>query len=62
MDKYRLEMFSNGVLAIIITIMILEIDGQLGTEFTDLISLFPAFFSYILSFVSVGIYWKNTAI
>ena len=59
MEKYRLEMFSNGVLAIIITIMVLEIDGQVGNAFNDLTSLLPAFFSYLLSFVYVGIYWKN---
>ena len=59
MSKQRLEIFSDGVLAIIITIMVLEINGQMGKEFTDLVLLFPSFVSYILSFIYVGIYWKN---
>jgi len=59
MNKQRLEMFSDGVLAIIITIMVLEINGHVGNEFSDLIVLFPSFISYILSFTYVGIYWKN---
>jgi uncharacterized membrane protein len=44
MEKYRLEMFSDGVLAIIITIMVLEIDGQVGNAFNDLTSIFSSFF------------------
>jgi uncharacterized membrane protein len=59
MDKNRLEMFSDGVLAIIITIMILEIKVPEGRNFSDLIPLFPTFISYMLSFIYVGIYWKN---
>ena len=61
MDKIRLEMFSDSVLAIIITIMVLDINGQVGggSEFNDLLALFPEFISYVLSFVYVGIYWKN---
>lgn len=59
MDKTRLEIFSDGVLAIIITIMILEIKVPVGRNFSDLIPLFPKFISYVLSFVYVGIYWKN---
>jgi uncharacterized membrane protein len=59
MDKHRLEIFSDGVLAIIITIMILEIKVPEGRNFGDLIPLFPTFISYILSFTYVGIYWKN---
>jgi uncharacterized membrane protein len=59
MDKNRLEMFSDGVLAIIITIMVLEINGHVGAELSNLRPLLPAFFSYILSFLYVGIYWKN---
>jgi uncharacterized membrane protein len=59
MDKHRLEMFSDGVLAIIITIMILEIKVPLGKNFSDLTALFPSFISYALSFIFVGIYWKN---
>ena len=59
MDKHRLEMFSDGVLAIIITIMILEIKVPMGKNFSDLTALFPSFVSYALSFIFVGIYWKN---
>ncbi len=59
MNKNRLEAFSDGVLAIIITIMILEIKVPEGENFSDLQLLFPKFISYILSFVYVGIYWNN---
>ncbi len=59
MNKNRLEAFSDGVLAIIITIMILEIKVPQGENFSDLILLFPKFLSYILSFIYVGIYWNN---
>lgn len=59
MNKTRLEAFSDGVLAIIITIMILEIKVPAGHEFADLKPLIPKFLSYILSFVYVGIYWNN---
>ncbi|MBF7093432.1 DUF1211 domain-containing protein [Flavobacterium sp. ALJ2] len=59
MNKARLEAFSDGVLAIIITIMILEIKVPEGNNFTDLIPLFPKFISYVLSFIYVGIYWNN---
>jgi len=59
MNKNRLEMFSDGVLAIIITIMVLEIKVPEGENFSDLISVFPSFISYALSFIFVGIYWKN---
>ncbi|MFV8344102.1 TMEM175 family protein [Flavobacterium sp. XS2P39] len=59
MNKNRLEAFSDGVLAIIITIMILEIKVPEGENFSDLQALFPKFLSYILSFVYVGIYWNN---
>lgn len=59
MNKNRLEAFSDGVLAIIITIMILEIKVPEGEYFSDLKALFPKFLSYILSFVYVGIYWNN---
>jgi len=59
MNKTRLEAFSDGVLAIIITIMILEIKVPEGHEFADLKPLIPKFLSYILSFVYVGIYWNN---
>ncbi|MBP4136824.1 TMEM175 family protein [Flavobacterium geliluteum] len=59
MNKTRLEAFSDGVLAIIITIMILEIKVPHGDQFTDLMPLVSKFFSYILSFIYVGIYWNN---
>ncbi|WP_264524555.1 TMEM175 family protein [Flavobacterium sp. N502536] len=59
MNKTRLEAFSDGVLAIIITIMILEIKVPAGHEFADLKPLIPKFISYVLSFVYVGIYWNN---
>ncbi len=59
MNKNRLEAFSDGVLAIIITIMILEIKVPEGGDFSDLQLLFPKFISYVLSFVYVGIYWNN---
>lgn len=59
MNKNRLEAFSDGVLAIIITIMVLELKVPEGELFSDLVALFPVFLSYILSFIYVGIYWNN---
>lgn len=59
MHKSRLEAFSDGVLAIIITIMVLEMKVPHGESFADLAPVVPVFFSYILSFVYVGIYWNN---
>lgn len=59
MNKTRLEAFSDGVLAIIITIMVLEIKVPEGGDFAALKSLFPVFISYVLSFIYVGIYWNN---
>ena len=59
MNKPRLEAFSDGVIAIIITIMVLEMKVPHGTEFRDLAPLLPVFLSYVLSFVNVGIYWNN---
>jgi uncharacterized membrane protein len=59
MEKNRLEAFSDGVLAIIITIMVLEIKVPHSTDWSELIRLWPVFFSYLLSFVYVGIYWGN---
>lgn len=59
MNKTRLEAFSDGVLAIILTIMVLEIKVPHGESFKDLLSLFPKFLSYILSFIYIGIYWNN---
>lgn len=59
MSKNRLEAFSDGVLAIIITIMVLELKVPHGTSFEDLLPLAPVFLSYVLSFIYVGIYWNN---
>jgi uncharacterized membrane protein len=59
MNKTRLEAFSDGVLAIIITIMVLEIKVPHGTDWNELIKLLPVFFSYVISFLLVGIYWGN---
>lgn len=59
MNKTRLEAFSDGVLAIIITIMVLEIKIPHGSEWKDLIPLIPVFSSYLLSFLYIGIYWGN---
>ncbi len=59
MGKGRLEAFSDGVIAIIITIMVLELKVPHGDTFEALAPLVPAFLSYVLSFVYVGIYWNN---
>jgi uncharacterized membrane protein len=59
MHKGRLEAFSDGVLAIVITIMVLELKVPHGTDFSALIPLVPVFLSYVLSFLYVGIYWNN---
>lgn len=59
MNKNRLEAFSDGVLAIIITIMILEIKVPNSNSFESLKPLIPVFLSYVLSFTYVGIYWNN---
>jgi uncharacterized membrane protein len=59
MGKGRLEAFSDGVIAIIITIMVLELRGPDGTDPASLVRLLPVFGSYVLSFVHVGIYWNN---
>jgi len=59
MNKSRLEAFSDGVLAIIITIMVLELKVPEGHEWSDLSKLLPKFLSYILSFLYIGIYWGN---
>jgi uncharacterized membrane protein len=62
MNKGRLEAFSDGVIAIIITIMVLELkvpEGAHGTDIKSLLPLYPVFISYILSFIYVGIYWNN---
>jgi uncharacterized membrane protein len=59
MNTTRLEAFSDGVLAIIITIMVLELRVPHGTEWSSLAPLWPVFLSYLLSFVYIGIYWNN---
>jgi uncharacterized membrane protein len=59
MEKNRLEAFSDGVLAIIITIMVLELKVPPGDGFDALVPMIPAFSSYVLSFIYVGIYWNN---
>ena len=59
MRKGRLEAFSDGVLAIIITIMVLELKVSHGADFEALTPLMPVFLSYVLSFIYVGIYWNN---
>jgi uncharacterized membrane protein len=59
MKKGRLEAFSDGVIAIIITIMVLELHVPHGEELRDLGPLIPVALSYVLSFVLVGIYWNN---
>ena len=55
----RLEAFSDGVIAIIITIMVLEMKVPHGDTLNDLLAVLPIFLSYVLSFVYVGIYWNN---
>ncbi|MBD2114626.1 MULTISPECIES: TMEM175 family protein [Cyanophyceae] len=59
MGKGRIEAFSDGVLAIIITIMVLELKIPHEAELTALQPLIPVFLSYLLSFVYIGIYWNN---
>ncbi len=59
MNKNRLEAFSDGVLAVIITIMVLEMKPPHGVSIQALRPVVPVFLSYILSFVNVGIYWNN---
>jgi uncharacterized membrane protein len=59
MGTGRLEAFSDGVIAIIITIMVLELKAPHGSGFDALLPIIPVFLSYVLSFVYVGIYWNN---
>ena len=59
MHKGRLEAFSDGVIAIIITIMVLEMKAPHGADFAALKPLFPVFLSYLMSFIYLGIYWNN---
>ena len=57
MGKNRLEAFSDGVIAILITIMVLEMKVPHGADFAALKPLLPVFLSYLLSFIYLGIYW-----
>ena len=59
MNRDRLTAFTDGVLAIIVTIMVLELAPPRGATFHDLAALWPVFLSYVLSFVYIGIYWNN---
>lgn len=59
MEKNRLEALSDGVLAIIITIMVLEFKTPASADWAGLASMYPSLLSYLLSFVYVGIYWNN---
>jgi uncharacterized membrane protein len=59
MGKGRVEAFTDGVVAIIITIMVLELKVPHGEDFSALAPLWPTFLSYVLSFINVGIYWNN---
>ena len=59
MGKGRMEAFSDGVLAIIITIMVLEMKVPHGDELSSLKPILPVFLSYVLSFINIGIYWNN---
>jgi uncharacterized membrane protein len=59
MSKGRIEAFSDGVLAIVITIMVLELQAPHEAEWSALAPLLPVFLSYVLSFVFLGIYWNN---
>jgi uncharacterized membrane protein len=59
MNKGRMEAFSDGVLAILITIMVLGLQKPAGDQLSDLVPLIPTFASYVLSFALLGIYWNN---
>ena len=59
MNKARLEAFSDGVLAVIITIMVLDLRIPHGQDLAALKPLLPVFFCYVVSFIYVGIYWNN---
>jgi uncharacterized membrane protein len=59
MGRGRLEAFSDGVLAVIITIMVLELKAPRGADFAALAPLVPALLTYVVSFVFIGIYWNN---
>jgi uncharacterized membrane protein len=59
MGKNRIEAFSDGVIAILITIMVLELKVPHGAELAALVPLWPVFMSYVLSFIYIGIYWNK---
>ncbi len=59
MTKTRLEAFSDGVMAVLITIMVLELKAPHGTDLAALRPLVPTFLAYVLSFINLGIYWNN---
>jgi uncharacterized membrane protein len=59
MERDRLTAFTDGVLAVIITIMVLEMRPPHGASLQDLTALWPVFLSYVLSFIYIGIYWTN---
>lgn len=59
MNKTRLEAFSDAVIAILMTIMVLELKVPHSVEYEDLIKLWPVFSAYVLSFIYLGIYWNN---
>src|SRR5258707_13891438 len=59
MSKGRLEAFSDGVLAVIITLMVLDLRAQQDGTLSSLRPLLPKFLSYMLSFIFIGIYWNN---
>jgi uncharacterized membrane protein len=59
MEKGRLEAFSDGVIAILITIMVLDLKIPQGTDWQAMRPMFPTLFSYVLSYIYLGIYWNN---
>ncbi len=59
MTKGRLEAFSDGVIAVIITIMVLELKAPESPDWDGFRALLPTFYTYVLSFIFVGIYWNN---
>ncbi|MGQ0444187.1 MAG: TMEM175 family protein [Beijerinckiaceae bacterium] len=59
MHKGRLEAFTDGVIAVIITIMVLEMKAPHGADLSALAPLFPVFVTYVLSYIYIGIYWNN---
>jgi uncharacterized membrane protein len=59
MSKSRLEAFSDGVIAILITIMVLDLHSPAGTDLSTLIEILPGVATYLLSFIYLGIYWNN---